>query len=79
MAKPHALFDFLKKESELKNDAQLARALKMSYPALSKMRSGALNVGPTLILRIHMATEMPVKDILELLKQNQSVKEIYEE
>lgn len=75
--KPHALLDFLKRESELKNDAALSRALKVSPPVISKIRSGRLRLGAELILRIHLLTEMPVQDILDLLKENQDVKDIH--
>lgn len=79
MKKPHALFDFLKQDSGLKSDAALAKALKITAPTISKMRSGKLKVGADLVLRIHLATEMPVREILEMLKQNQSIKDVYEE
>lgn len=35
---PHALLDALLKVQNIKNDAQLARELKMGAPILSKMR-----------------------------------------
>lgn len=76
--KPHALFDLLIKESGLKNDAALARALKLFPPTVSKMRSGRLKIGAEIILRIHLQTEMPVKDIFRLLKETQDIKSIYE-
>ena len=76
---PHALFDFLKRESEIKSDSALARALKVKPPVISKMRTGRLKVGVELILRIHLQTDMPVRDILRLLKQTQEIKSIYEE
>ena len=79
MKSTHALFDLLKKESELKSDAELARALKVPYPTISKMRNGKLKVGPDMILRVHLATDMPVRDILDLVKQSQSIKDVYEE
>jgi len=76
--KPHVLFDFLKKESELKSDADLSRALKIAPPVISKIRSGKIRVGAEIIIRIHLQTEMPIKEIFNLLKENQDIKEIYE-
>lgn len=65
--KPHKLFDTLKSELELKNDAALARALQWQANVLSKIRAGQLPVSPERILQIHDATGWEIKRIKGLL------------
>jgi plasmid maintenance system antidote protein VapI len=47
------LLDFLITEHDLKNDAALAREMKVAPPVISKLRKGSLQLGPTYILHIH--------------------------
>lgn len=63
------LFDTIIDEARLKNDAALARAIKVAPPVISKMRHGALKVGATMILALHEIFGMPVARIRELLKE----------
>ena len=65
--RPHKLFDLLKKESNLKSDAELADALNVTAPIISRIRSGKDRVGARMIILIHEQTEMPIKQIKELL------------
>jgi transcriptional regulator with XRE-family HTH domain len=65
--KPHKLFDLLRKESNLKSDAELAEALKVTAPIISRIRSGKDRVGARMIILIHEQTEMPIADIKALL------------
>jgi hypothetical protein len=50
----------------LKNDAALARALKMSPSNISRYRSRYTPIRAHVILRIHDATGWPIKTIKEL-------------
>jgi hypothetical protein len=52
----------------LKNDAALARKLRVAPPVISKLRHGKLTLGATLIISIHEETGMPIKEIKEYLK-----------
>ena len=65
--KPHALFDYLHEACELKNDAELARALKVAPATISRIRSGSYNVTAEIILSIHKQTGLPVEQIESLI------------
>jgi len=65
--RPHKLFDLLKEESNLKSDAELADALNVTAPIISRIRSGKDRVGARMIILIHEQTEMPIADIKSLL------------
>jgi plasmid maintenance system antidote protein VapI len=60
---PNGLLDALLAKKALKNDAALARELKVAPPVISKIRHGRLPVGARLILTIHETFDMPVRDI----------------
>jgi transcriptional regulator with XRE-family HTH domain len=64
----HKLLDKLIELGGLKYDAELARKLNISPVVISKIRSGRLKVGATLIINIHEEFPISVKDIQELLK-----------
>jgi len=63
---PHPLFDRIIEIYKLKNDAALARALKMSPSNISRYRSRYTPIRAHVILRIHDATGWPIKTIKEL-------------
>lgn len=48
---------------QLKNDAALSRALDVLPPVISKVRHGRLDIGDTLIIRIHELTGLTVREI----------------
>lgn len=62
-AGPNHLFDMLLENYKLKNDAALARILKVAPAVISKVRHQRFPVGPFLILRIHEVLGAPVTDI----------------
>ncbi len=62
-----ALLDSLLRSSGLKNDARLARALRVSPPVISKIRSGKLGVSDSFILRVHETFDLPVREIRAIL------------
>jgi hypothetical protein len=68
---PHPLLDAVRAELELPSDYRLSKLTGITCPNLSKIRSGKIGAGPSLILRIHeLAPEaFPVKRIRELLAQ----------
>jgi len=63
---PHPLFDRIIEIYNLKNDAALARALKMPPANLSRYRMRYRPIRAHVILRIHDATGWPIKTIKEL-------------
>lgn len=65
---PHALFDEIIKCYKLKNDAALARMLKISPANISRFRYSRRPIGASLILAVHDATNWPIKRIKELLE-----------
>ena len=61
------LLDFLKEKFNLKNDRQLALALGVHAPAISKIRHGYMNISADFILKVHETFDIPVKDIKAML------------
>ena len=51
---------------DLKNDAALARALKIPPYVISKVRSNTLPVGPALLVRLHEFTGLPTRELKEM-------------
>lgn len=60
------LLDTLRARFDIKSDAALARELEVKPPQISKLRSGLLPVGATMILSIHEHLGVPVKEIRAL-------------
>jgi hypothetical protein len=69
MADAHALLDFLIKEYGLKNDAALSRALGVSPPAISKIRSRAMGVSGDIKILIYKQTGLSIEDIESFLEE----------
>jgi plasmid maintenance system antidote protein VapI len=61
------LLDFLKLQFDIKNDRQLALALGVQAPAISKIRHGHSSITADFILKVHEAFDIPVKDIKALI------------
>jgi plasmid maintenance system antidote protein VapI len=70
MLKPFELFDAIKRDFNLKNDAELARALEFTPPQVSKVRAGIIGCTDTVILRIHEVFGLPVAAIRELAAES---------
>ena len=64
---PHKLLDTIIARFGVKNDAALSRALDLAPPVISKIRARTLPVGATLIIRIHEAFGMSIKEIKALV------------
>ena len=60
------LLDTLRTRFDIKSDAALARELDVKPPQISKLRSGLLPVGATMILSIHEHLGVPVAEIRAL-------------
>ena len=60
---PGRLLDALADRLAAKNDAALSRALEVAPPVLSKIRHGRLPVGATILLRMHEASGIPIREL----------------
>jgi plasmid maintenance system antidote protein VapI len=63
---PNKLLDTLIERMHLKNDAELCRALEVQPPIISKIRHRKLNVGATILLRMHEKSNIPIRELKEL-------------
>lgn len=68
---PDALLDHVIEKLNLKNDAALARLLKVAPPVLSKIRHKRLSIGPAMLLRLHDVTDMPARELRALAKMSE--------
>lgn len=57
------LIDYLLSEYNIRNDAELARVLKVPPPTISKLRNGHTTLQATMILRIHDTFGMSIANI----------------
>lgn len=63
---PNKLLDTLIEKMHLKNDAELCRVLEVQPPIISKIRHRKLNVGATILLRMHEKSNIPIRELKEL-------------
>ena len=61
------LLDFLKEKFDIKNDRQLALALGVQAPAISKIRHGHSSITADFILKVHEAFDIPIKEIKAMI------------
>lgn len=64
---PNILLDALIEKLNLKNDAALSRLLEVAPPVISKLRHGALPIGPTMLIRMHEVSEMNIREMRALM------------
>jgi plasmid maintenance system antidote protein VapI len=64
---PDRLFDSLIEHMNLKNDAALARLLRVRHPIISKVRNRRAPVTAALLLRMHEATLVPVQQLRKMM------------
>ncbi len=69
---PGRLLDTLAERLGAKNDAALSRALEVAPPVLSKIRHGRLPVGATILLRMHEASAIPIRELRDLMGDRRS-------
>ena len=58
-----ALIDYLLSYMGLKNDAALAKILKVAPPVISKLRNNRLPLGASMLLRMHDATDLSIANL----------------
>ena len=61
------VLDYLKNKFHIDSDGDLARELGTSPPTMSRIRMGHKVITPKLILAIHEAFDIPIKDIKAML------------
>jgi hypothetical protein len=59
--------DLVGDKLDAKNDAHLARILDSAPPVISKLRRETLPLGPTLLIRIHEVTDIPMRELKSML------------
>ena len=64
---PNRLLDTLVERMKLKNDAALSRTLEVAPPVISKIRHRRLPVGASLLIRMHEATGMSIRELRDLM------------
>ncbi|MBZ2206621.1 hypothetical protein [Massilia soli] len=64
---PNNLIDAVTARLALKNDAAVARALKVEAPIIEKVRSNKLPLGGYLLMRLRELTGMSVNDLQDLM------------
>lgn len=64
---PDRLLDELKKKLRLRNDAALSRVLDVAPPVISKIRKRRLGIGASLLIRMHEAANIDIKDLRALM------------
>jgi hypothetical protein len=67
---PNKLLDAIIERLHLKNDAALSRVLEVAPPVISKLRHGALPIGPTILIRMHEVSEMGIREMRALMETN---------
>jgi predicted house-cleaning noncanonical NTP pyrophosphatase (MazG superfamily) len=67
---PNKLLDTLIERLHLKNDAELCRVLEVQPPIISKIRHRKLNVGATILLRMHEKSNIPIRELKDLTSQS---------
>ena len=64
------LLDYLMVRFNFRRDVELARALQVNQPLLSKIRHGTISITPSFILKVHETFDIPVKEIKKLANVN---------
>ncbi|MFZ6720614.1 hypothetical protein [Undibacterium sp. Ji49W] len=64
---PNHLFDTLIKRLHLKNDAALSRLLDVAPPVISKIRHHRLPIGASLMISMHEASGLSIKELRALM------------
>ncbi len=62
----HELLDYIREKFKINSDKDLAIALNLKRSYISKVRNGTMKVTPTLILHVHDATDMPIRQIKQI-------------
>lgn len=64
---PSHLLDSLITILDLKNDAALSRALDIAPPVISKIRHRRLAVGPSILIQMHEASDLTIRELRAMM------------
>ena len=64
---PNAMLDTIMAKMQLRNDAALSRLLEIQAPVISKIRHHRMPVSGALLVRIHEATGLSVRNLQDLM------------
>ncbi|MFL6708014.1 MAG: hypothetical protein ACJ8HI_07385 [Massilia sp.] len=64
---PANVLDAIIAKLKLKNDAQLSRVLEVAPPVISKIRHRSLPIGATILLRMHEASSISIRELRALM------------
>jgi plasmid maintenance system antidote protein VapI len=64
--KQHTLLDTMRQLLNLPTDAALARKIGVNPPVISKIRGRTLPVGATMLIKLHEATDMSIRELKSL-------------
>lgn len=64
---PNAMLDTILAKMQLRNDAALSRLLEIQAPVISKIRHHRMPVSGALLVRIHEATGLSVRNLQDLM------------
>jgi hypothetical protein len=70
---PNPLLATVARHINVKNDAQLARALAIAAPSISKIRHRKMVVGPNLLIRMHEITNLSIKELRALMGDHRPI------
>jgi transcriptional regulator with XRE-family HTH domain len=70
--KPHRLLDAVIEKMHLTSDAALANMLEVAPRVISGVRNGYRPIGASLLLRIHEATDIPIRELRALMSDDAS-------
>jgi hypothetical protein len=64
---PAKVLDAIISKLKLKNDAALSRVLEVAPPVISKIRHRTLPIGATILLRMHEASAISIRELRALM------------
>lgn len=64
---PDQVLDAIIAKLKLKNDAALSRVLEVAPPVISKIRHRTLPIGATILLRMHEASAISIRELRALM------------
>jgi plasmid maintenance system antidote protein VapI len=67
----HKLIDAVKDFLELDRDLDLADVLGVQASCISKIRRGTNKISAHVILRIHLVTDVPVRELIQYCKKDE--------
>jgi transcriptional regulator with XRE-family HTH domain len=69
LSKQNDLVTAIVEKMKLRNDAALARRLKVAPPVISKIRNGKLPVGASFLIRAHEESGMEIREMKAIAGQ----------